>query len=459
MTTMRTSLETAQARYSISRQTRRAVMGGGSAVIAGWLVLACGQSSSTSAPRAQGTVGPASLDVWVQEIGTAQKVWGQTASEFKARYPSINVSIQILPGSSSEQEQKIIASVAGGTIPDLVWIHPVYNANFAIKGVTTPLDPFLARNKAAVDLKDFYAGVIDYFRWDGKLWSLPYKSGPGVFYYNAALLKQRGVDDPWELYQKGQWTIEKFDDAVRRLTFDQGGVKTYGQTEVGRTVQFISPWIEGFGGELWNAQATESRMHEDNAVRAWEYLTSRLINGFAPDPDTLKGVVGGDVGLFTAGRVGFYFGIRSTVPSLKEVLFGMVPMHRMPNGKDYNRDGPNGLAITQGSRQQDASWQFILFVIGRGIEIGMAEGFTSPTSRTHAKNPVWVNQMIPGENARAYDLAASQVKALPLPPGSVQINTLVGQAFDRIVKGQVSAKAAMLEIKPQVDAILVSRGK
>jgi ABC-type glycerol-3-phosphate transport system substrate-binding protein len=452
-------METAQTKRHVPRQTRRAIIGGGSAAVAGWLAAACGQTSSTSPPGPQGTAGPASLDVWVQEIGTAQKVWGQTANEFKAKYPAINVSIEILPGGSGEQEQKILASVAGGTIPDLVWIHPVYNANFAIKGVTAPLDPFLAKNKAAVDLKDFYAGVIDYFRWDGKLWSLPYKSGPGVFYYNTALLKQRGADDPWELFQKGQWTIEKFDDAVRRLTFDQGGVKTYGQIEVGRTIQFISPWIEGFGGELWNAQVTESRMQEDNAVRAWEYLTSRLTSGYAPDPDTLKGVAGGDVGLFTAGRVSFYFGIRSTVPSFRDTPIGMVPMHKMPKGKDYNRDGPNGLAVTQGSRQQDAAWQFILFEIGRGIEVGMAEGFTSPTSRTHAKNPLWVNQMIPGENARAYDIAAGQVKALPLPPGSVQINTLVGQAFDRTLKGQASAKVAMLEIRPQVDAILAGRGK
>ena len=75
------------------------------------------------------------------------------------------------------------------------------------------LEPFLAKSRGTFDLKDFYPGAIDYFRWDGKLWALPNYSGPGVYYYNTALLRQRGLEDPWELFQKGQWTIQKMDEA------------------------------------------------------------------------------------------------------------------------------------------------------------------------------------------------------------------------------------------------------
>jgi ABC-type glycerol-3-phosphate transport system substrate-binding protein len=135
-----------------------------------------------------------------------------------------------------------------------------------------------------------------------------------------------------------------------------------------------------------------------------------------------------------------------------------VPLYKMPDGKYYNRDGPNGLSITQSSKVKDAAWQFMTFDLTRGMELAMAVGFSAPTTRTLAKNPIWLNQLIPGENAAAYAAAAEQVQAILLPVQTVQIDDVIQAAYTKIIKGQATAEAAMSAVVPQINTLLASNG-
>jgi hypothetical protein len=52
-----------------------------------------------------------------------------------------------------------------------------------------------------------------------------------------------------------------------------------------------------------------------------------------------------------------------------------------------------------------------------------------------------------------------QVKAILLPPRLSEIDKLIQDAYVRVLGGQASARQAMTEIKPQVDAILGAAGR
>lgn len=444
----------------ITRRTRRGVISTAGATLSAAFLAACGGAGPASESTAGGAAGPASIRVWYNPWTPAIPAWEQTVLEFQAKQPNIQVSAEpVTGGGGTTQEEKILAAVAGGTPPDVTYVHPIANATFAVQGVIVPLDPYLARSKGAFDLRDFYPGAIDYFKWDGKLWCLPNYSGPNVLYYNKDLLGRQGLADPWELYQKGQWTIQTMDDYVVKLTRAQPDGKVFGRTDISGSVRTQSPWIQGFGGEVWNAKVTETLLTGDGAVKAWEYLAGQVTKGYAPASQDLQGVTGGTLGLFKAGRLAFTWGIRSQVPDFKEVPFGATPLHKMPDGKEYNRDGPNGLGITHGSKLKDAGWAFMMFELTRGVELKMGTGFTAPTTRTLAKSPLWLNQLIGGENAKVYEAAAAQVRAIPHPPRMPEIDKLIQEAYTKIKNGQASAKTAMTEVKPQIDAILAQRGQ
>ena len=207
------------------------------------------------------------------------------------------------------------------------------------------------------------AGAIDYFRWGDKLRARPNYSGPNIFYNNKNLLQQAGLPDPWEQYQKGEWTIQRYAAAVQRLTRGQAESREFGTREISRSIRNQSLWIQGFGDEVWNARATETLLNGDGTVRAWEY------------------------------------------------------------------------------------------------QVGLALGLTAPTTRALARSPAWLNQLVPGEQARAYEAAAIQVKAILLPPRLSEIDKLIQEAYARVIAGQATAKQAMTEIKPQADAILGAAGR
>lgn len=417
-----------------------------------------GAASTTAATQAA-PGGVTSVVWWFNVTGTAQQAWEQTVKEFQARHSNIAVTLNPLDGHTTDQETKLLSVISGGSQADLIYVHPIYNAAFATKRIIEALEPYLERSKTTFDLSDFYPGTIDYFRWAGKLWSLPNYSGPGVYYYNTDLLKRQGLEDPWSLFQKGQWTIQAMDTDGTKVTTGQGASKIFARDDVSHSIRFQSPWIQGFGGQVWNAEATKTLIDGPDAIKAWDYLAGQVTKGFAPASADLKGLPDGIHSLFADGRLAFYFGIRSDAPSLKSVPFGTVPLYKMPDGKYYNRDGPNGLSITQSSKVKDAAWQFMTFDLTRGMELAMAAGFSAPTTRTLAKNPIWLNQLIPGENAAAYAAAAEQVQAIPLPVRTVEIDNLIQDAYSKIVKGQVTAQTAMSAVAPQIDAMLTSPGQ
>ncbi len=416
-------------------------------------------ASVTSASSSAAPAGVTSVVWWFNVTGTAQQAWEQTIKEYQAQHADIKVTLNPLDGHTVDQEAKLQSVIAGGSQADLIYVHPIYNAAFATKGVIVPMEPYLDRSKGAFDLADFYPGTIDYFRWAGKLWSLPNYSGPGVYYYNTDLLKRQGLADPWTLFQKGQWTIQEMDTDVTKVTTGQGSTKVFARDDVSHSIRFQSPWIQGFGGEVWNADVTKTLIDGDGAIKGWEYLAGQVTKGYAPSSADLKGVNNGTTGLFAAGRLAFYFGIRSDAPSLKTVPFGTVPVHLMPDGKYYNRDGPNGISIAQSSRAKDAAWQFMTFDLTRGMELAMAAGFSAPTTRTLAKSSVWLTQLISGENADAYAAAAEQVHAILLPVRTVEIDAAIQDAYGKILKGQATAKSAMAAIVPQVNTMLTAPGQ
>jgi multiple sugar transport system substrate-binding protein len=416
-------------------------------------------NAATTSAAAAAPSGITSVVWWFNVTGTAQQAWEQTVKEYQAQHPNIKVTLNPLDGHTTDQETKLQSVIAGGSQADLIYIHPIYNAAFATKGVIMPLEPYLDRSKSTFDLSDFYPGTIDYFRWVGKLWSLPNYSGPGVYYYNTDLLKRQGLADPWTLFQAGKWTMQEMDTDGTKVTTGQGATKIFARDDVSHSIRFQSPWIQGFGGQVWNADATKTLIDGPDAVKAWDYLAGQVTKGYAPGSADLKGLPDGIHSLFADGRLAFYFGIRSDAPTLKAVPFGTVPLYQMPDGKYYNRDGPNGLSITQSSKVKDDAWQFMTFDLTRGMELAMAVEFSAPTTRTLAKNPIWLNQLIPGENAAAYAAAAEQVQAILLPVRTVEIDNVIQDAYSKIVKGQATSQSAMSAVVPQINTMLTTAGQ
>lgn len=86
--------------------------------------------------------------------------------------PTLKPDVIVFPGQVGEFREKVLTMYAGGDIPDAQWIHPSITSLMAAQNLTRPLDDFAAKDKT-IRLADFYQGVLDYFRWNGKAYGLP----------------------------------------------------------------------------------------------------------------------------------------------------------------------------------------------------------------------------------------------------------------------------------------------
>ena len=100
--------------------------------------------------------------------------------------------------------------------PDVYPFEICYYPYGIYKNLFQPVDDIF--NFEASDWAD-YKDVIDMFEWGGKnycpIMELNINS---VLWYRKSVVEEAGFDDPWELFEKGEWTWEKFLDMCRKFT-------------------------------------------------------------------------------------------------------------------------------------------------------------------------------------------------------------------------------------------------
>ena len=64
-----------------------------------------------------------------------------------------------------------------------------------------------------------YKDVIDSFNWGGKSYTpIMELNIATLLWYRKSIVEEAGFDDPWELFEKGEWTWEKFLEMAREFT-------------------------------------------------------------------------------------------------------------------------------------------------------------------------------------------------------------------------------------------------
>ena len=118
---------------------------------------------------------------------------------------------------------QVSQQMSTGKSYDIIYFHGSKFPEFAINNLAEDLTKYIT----TADLvgSDPTKGGIDLvksqnFSWNGKLYALcDYKSqNPDIFYYNKALFKQYGLEDPRELYEQGKWTWDKIFEMGAQVT-------------------------------------------------------------------------------------------------------------------------------------------------------------------------------------------------------------------------------------------------
>jgi multiple sugar transport system substrate-binding protein len=425
---------------------------------------AAAAAPTTAAPAAAAPAGQKSVTLKVIHrtaygAEVDKTVFPPAYEDFKKK-TGITVDETLLP-EDQQMPVKILTMVAGNTAPDAAYIHPQWLASMAGKGALVPLDPFMKDPK--VNSTDLWPGAIRYFQFPhgDKTFGIPFYSGPSVYIYNKNLLKQAGQPDPADLEKDGKWTWEAMRDLAVKSTRGSGGDKIFGSDTFSSGLHWLNVLIWGFGGEIWDKELKQTRLGEDKAVQALQFLADmHYKDKVVPEAADMQGLTGGKSGRVISGRVVTHYGIKGDVPEIadwsqqRNVEVGMVPMPKGPSGR-FVRNGPNSFCVMKATRLQDESFNLINWMSTDEFQSYQYKvGASIPPRKSQMDSEAFKKSLKPWESLALWKEAAEADVALPMAATHIDIQNTFTPAWDEIRLGKKPAREAIAAIVPKINDLL-----
>lgn len=367
---------------------------------------------------------------------------------FMERHPNISVTAENTPWA--DYEQKYVTAAAGGSLPDLMYMHFSWIQTFVRQGVFQNLDSYIGR-QTDFDRADFTKPSTVPFTSNGSLYAVPYDCGPLMLFYNKDLLKKSGIKEPDD-----SWTMDDLKKAALKITADGGG-KIWGlaggPSPTG--ADLAPPWLFPFGAQFVNDAQTACLINQPDAVRTMEYWDELRTKKAVPTPAQATAVTPDP---FVVGRAGFQLNGTWATPQLQTLGKFEWAMAKWPKGpvrRSTAAEG-SGYSITQRSAQKDAAW---IYLNEYTSEAGMNFMWASTGRGSPARSSAWkyyvnsdlaapgADQILPVLNK----YASGKIMFLPQTTAAL---TAASPIWDRVVAGKVSMADGLNQIAKAMTPIL-----
>ncbi len=132
------------------------------------------------------------------------EVYNAICDAFEAAYPQYVIEREFTSGTAKYMEL-LATQVAGGNAPDIVSMHPRYQADYVSRGVLLDLAPYI--DQGVIDTGRIDASILASGMVDGKLYGLPQGINVSEWFVNKTYCDMFGVTVPDE---KSFWTWDEF---------------------------------------------------------------------------------------------------------------------------------------------------------------------------------------------------------------------------------------------------------
>jgi multiple sugar transport system substrate-binding protein len=370
------------------------------------------------------------------------------ADAFTKQTPNLTAQVTKDVVDAAAFAEKLQATVAAGTAPDVAMSSPVWVRPLAEAKVYRAIDDLAKKEKGW--LESYYPAALDTFRVRGQLYGVWHYANPQVIFYNKELLARSGVPEP-----PPDWTFQQWVDFSKRIVKPGDPATAVWGTAAPTSFNYVFNTIRSYGGAIFDDDEAPKKFTGSGAkaVEALQFLADLLLtHRVAPTAADRQG----QGNLMYAGRLGFSEEIAVSIGDYRKQMkqpWDVAQVPRGPAGR-FSFFGANGTAFTvPGNRSAAPAWTFLKFLGGSsGQREYLAEFGAVPTLKSVAESD-FLHQASPPANLKALTEAMTYTKPLP-KLASVDLQKTLDTAFQAIFSGQKGAKAAMDEIEPQVNQAL-----
>lgn len=298
---------------------------------------------------------------------------------------------------------KTMTLISSGAAPDILYINENI-VTYASRGVLEPLTEYVAREGEGY-LDYFYPSLLALDTWQDTLYGLPQEVSPYCIYYNKDLFEKYGVELPTD-----DWTFDQWYDAAKSIAAAGAADGVYGQNVMGwgdQAMQILSR----LGVEIYNEDATQiwtaQPENYDKALEAFTFFANAyLVDKICPTPSEITAMGKAFdqafrnqlLGMEAAGLWNLPTYLDEPLPFNWDVV--MSPLSQ--DGTRTNRAGILNWGIYSGSKNKDAAWELLKFLVGHeGQKIVAKYNMALPSAYDEEANQMILDSHFP-ENVEAF---------------------------------------------------------
>ena len=408
------------------------------AMIAILLLSACGSS----------TGGKTQLSFMMWGDPAELTVWKQIVTDFEAANPNTTVSVEVSDWDSYWTKLKTL--LAAKTPPDMFAIDAPLYLDYQSKGVLLNLQPYIDANPGMLD--GLYPQTLQAYQTPEGYFGLPRDFQTIVLFYNKAMFDAAGM-----AYPTADWTWDDLRAAAKKLTLDTNGDGKTDQYGFSFDMWDMEPGyseaIWSYGGDMINADHTQTLIGSPEARQAWQLLYDMtFVDKSVPDSNT-SGQYGGDT--FLAGVSAMTPMGHWSVPGYADanLQFDVAPMPRGPAGR-YTSVNSAGFVIAKGTKHPAEAFSFLKFVLSNAGQTRLAElGFACPVLQSIAQSSTFLQQKIT-INQQVFLDALQYARIKPVFKGYDEWASAVGDGMAPVWRGEADLNTTLDEVVIAADAVL-----
>ncbi|MEV4990253.1 ABC transporter substrate-binding protein [Pseudarthrobacter sp. LMD1-1-1.1] len=327
-----------------------------------------GPSGSDTLQASSGGEPSGTITLWARD---SQKGFMDILADAYNKSHKAQVQVTIVP--SGNFVQKFGTATAGGSGPDVASIDLVYLPYFASTGVLQDITDEAFKLPYKDKLSPSHARLST---WEDKTYALPFTAEASVLFYNKELFQKAGLDPA-----KPPANYEEILSAAKKIR--ALGPDTYGFTMAGQcggcNIFEFTPSVWASGGDVLSADGKTAKLDSPEVTKALTFYKQMHDAGVMPEAaKTDSGTA--QPALFQAGKVGMvvlgaFF--TQTLNTDKKIDYGIAPIPG-ENGGSASFAGGDNIAVTTGSKNKPAAWDFVKWATGDEAQTLLAKNSIVP---------------------------------------------------------------------------------
>lgn len=437
------------------------------------VAVAVGIAASLSGvPVREAQAGPTrKITVFLMAGDQLKLDWEQRQiARFEQLHPDIDV--EVITDAGSDYYSKLTSLWVAGTPPD-VWDEGGAVRSYERLGWLLDLSPYIERDKAELDIEDFFPAAWNAYRDGKKQWGIPFMSVGSWLFYNADLIESAGLKLPPLSWDDTSWTWERMTEMARKMTRWSGSRMTRAGVSVLNWLylDIAYPWM--FGGDWFDEEGyltghpTRVTFSRTENIRAYQSAVDLMYRDKVAWP---LSVAPGASAAFLNGQVGMLLGDGpwSVLGQTNKRRFGWG-MAAVPRGQSGVKPADivftDPWMVSSQTRDPEAAWAFVKFITGKDAMKSYASIAQFPPARRSAVLDYVKRVADLSGHMRAQDVLVALEGAQRYGRESVDhvidswidIKDVLGPTIGAMWTGQKPVEQVMNELDDKLGALLRNR--